>query len=322
MLKLHWFHFIVLKIWLALLMVSSPAAAQGQPVKLNSLLIQLWPEFDRAETLMIYRAELDPSVSLPVQVSFALPEYLDKVFVVAVEQNGRLVEVPAGQYELKKEGAQPVLTFSTDSPRFQFEYYDPQILTKQGTQRQLKFNIPASYATGKVTLEVQEPVETENFSMQPVPTSNFTGNDGLNYHAFDTAGIAAGEVLTLTASYQRQTEALSAASLSSNVAEHAANLPTDLAPVPAPVESDSQNLNIGYGLIGIGVMLLLGVLSWWLWFRKPAPQPVATRRPPRKGRTVAPVVTGGKGGFCYRCGAPLREDANFCHACGAERRQG
>ncbi len=320
MLKLSLRCFYALKVLgflLLLLLASSPAAAQGQPLKLKSLLVELWPEFDRAETLVIVRVELDPTVSLPAPVTFRLPEYLDRVFVVAVEQNGGLVEVPAAQYELKKEASQRLLSFTTTAPRFQFEYYDPRLLTKQGVQRQLKFNLPAPYAADKVTLEVQEPVQTENLSMQPAPTSSFTGNDGLKYHVYEAGAVAAGGALTLTASYQRQTDALSAASVSSATAEHAADLP----PAAAPAGSSSQNVNIGYSLIGIGVALLLGVLGWWWWSRRPArPQP-GLARPQRRRTKAAPAVSTGRSGFCYRCGAALREDANFCHACGAERRQ-
>lgn len=300
---------------LLLLTLGSPAAAQGPPVKLKSLLIQLWPEFDRAETLVIYRAELAPAVSLPAQVSFQLPEYIDQIFVVAVEQNGKLVEVPAGQYEFKKEGGLPVLTFLTPVPGFQFEYYDPRLLTREDLQRQLQFNITAAYAADKVTLEVQEPAQTESFSMQPAPASTFTSTDGLTYHVHEAANLAAGAPLTLTASYQRQTDALTVPAASSP-AEHAADLP--LNPVTGP---GNQNLNFGYILIGLGVALLLGVLGWWLWSRQSAqPQRVGARRPPRrKAKTAGAAVSAG--GFCYNCGASLREESRFCHTCGAERRQ-
>lgn len=315
MLKLNLVRFCALII-LLLLVVASPIAAQGQSLTLKSLLIELWPEFDRAETLVIYRVELDPTVSLPVQVSFRLPEYLDQIFVVAVEQNGRLVEVPAGQYELTKAGAQQLLTFSTTASRFQFEYYDPQLLTKQGAERQLTFTIPTSYAVAKATLEVQEPVQTEKFSMQPNPTSTFTGNDGLTYHIYEVTDVAAGESLALTASYQRQTDALSAAS------EHAADLPPP--PVsalpPTSPEPDSQNLTIGYGLIGIGVVLLLGVVGWWLWSKRAAAPRSASPKPHPAGAPIPAITTTGSG-YCYRCGAALREGASFCHACGAERRK-
>jgi hypothetical protein len=263
-------------------------------------------------------------------VTFQLPGYLEEMHVVAVERDDILVEVNPDTIELKKEGDKLWLSFSTPVPRFQFEYYDPVISTKQGQERQLSFDFTAADDVEKLTIQVQQPVGAEEFSMIPAPSRNFTGSDGLKYHAVEIAGLAAAEMVTVRADYTRPSDVLSAQSLSGENAEHAPDL------VGASVETPpNENLTLGYTLIGIGAALLLGVGGYWWWSKRMAsPSQVATgpaQRPKRKVRAKQVKVmaqaqaassASSTSNFCYRCGAPLREEANFCHVCGAERRKG
>jgi len=221
-----------------------------------------------------------------------------------------------------------LLTFSTPVPRIQFEYYDASILTKQGAERQLNFEVVSSYPTEKALFQVQEPFQAEKFTLTPPASSTFTGADGLTYAVLDIPALARDETFSLTANYSRATDVLSAQNLAGPPAEHAADLPPAAeSPVAQPLAN--ENLTLGYGLIGIGVTLLLGVVVYWLWSKKATPAKVrlASRRPKRIAKPVeasAPVTSPAAGptrNFCYRCGVTLREDANFCHSCGAERRR-
>jgi hypothetical protein len=313
-----------------LFLAQAVAMAQSAPAQLKTLLIELWPEYDRPETLVIYHVELAPSTSLPAQLTFRLPGYLEKMHVVAVEREGILVEVSPDSIELKKEGDTLLLSFSTPVPKVQLEYYDPVILTKQGQKRQLNFDLVASYEVEKVTIQVQEPSQAENFSMAPAPSTTFTGNDGFKYNTVEIAGLAANETLTVTASYTRQNDELSAQNLSGQNAEHAPDLAVTKEAPP------NENLTPGYTLIGIGAALLLGVVGYWWWSKRTAPRPRGATRPAQRQKRRAAAVKPVKvttepqsaspasltSNFCYRCGAALREEGNFCHVCGAERRKG
>ncbi len=302
-------------------------AAAQTPITLKSLEVELWPEFDRPETLVIYRAELASTVTLPADVTFRLPATMESMFVVAVERDGVLVEVNRDAFKLEHANDAMQLTFSTPVPRIQFEYYDASILTKQGAERQLKFEIAAPYSTEKAAFQVQEPFQAEKFTLTPPASSTFTGTDGLTYAVLETAGLARDETFSLTANYSRASDALSVQNLAA---------PTVMPAVPAAAESPvaqppaNENLTLGYILIGVGVALLLGVVVFWVRSKKAAPAEVrsATRRPKRTARSVemsAPVapppVVSPTRNFCYRCGMALRDDANFCYSCGAERRR-
>lgn len=309
--------------------IGATAAAQSTPIALKSLEVELWPEFDRPETLVIYRAELAPTVALPAEVTFRLPGSVESMHVVAVEREGVLVEVSPDTIQLQRENNSLLLTFSTPVPRIQFEYYDASILTKQGAERQLKFEGVASYPAEKVTFQVQEPFQTEEFTLTPPPSSTFVGGDGLTYRVVEMAGLALNETFTLTANYSRSSEVLSAPNLAGPPAEHAADLP--VAPeLPVTQPPASENLTLGYTLIGIGVALLTGVAGYWWWSKKAAPAKIrpAPRRPKRTAKRVeasapvaSPAAVSLPSKFCYRCGTALRDDANFCHVCGAERRK-
>ena len=64
----------------ALLTIPLPANAQGQ-VSLDTVTIQLWPEFDQPSMLVILNIQLAPSVSLPSELTFQLPKKVEKPFV-------------------------------------------------------------------------------------------------------------------------------------------------------------------------------------------------------------------------------------------------
>jgi hypothetical protein len=313
-----------------LLLTQAAVMAQSSAIEIKTLLVELWPEYDRPETLVIYHVELAPSTALPAQVTFRLPGYLEKMHVVAVERDGVLVEVNPDSIELKKEGDKLWLSFSSPVPKIQFEYYDPMILTKQEQNRQLSFDFVAADEVEKLTVQVQQPSGAGDFSMAPAPSTTFTGSDGLKYHAVEIAGLAAPETATVTADYTRPSDELSAQRLNGENAEHAPDLAGANAEVPP-----NGNLTLGYTLMGVGAALLLGVGGYWWWSKRRASPSPATRGPvqgqKRKvgakkvkamAQTQAASSASSISNFCYRCGATVREEANFCHVCGAERRKG
>lgn len=328
---------IFLFLLLAYLLLPYPTTKAQSSPKLSNLLVELWPEYDRPETLVIYRAEVDPTVQLPAQVTFRLPGYIENTHAVAAEQDGRLVDVNPDTIELRPEGGDMLLTFSTPSARFQFEYYDPVILTQQEQTRQLNFEFVALSEIDSTTFEVQEPVGAQNFSLTPPPDNSFVGADGLRYNTINKAGLTPDDVFTLTAAYERNNDQLSVNSLNTggSLTGPPTNQPVELNPAPAGLLGD-QSFLLGYILIGAGVVILGGTGIYWWWSTRRSDEP-GQRRPPRRShRSASPARPANPGqkqpnqtttpvpeqaaNYCYRCGAPLRPDANFCHVCGAKRR--
>jgi hypothetical protein len=285
-------------------------------------MVEIWPEYDRPEVLVIYRGELSSTTSLPIQLTFRLPGYIEEMHAVAVERDGGLLDVDPALIELRHEGEDLLLTFSTDSPKIQFEYYDPMILKKQNQNRQLTFQFVVPYALEIAIFKVQEPVQAKDFSLTPEAGDTFIGQDGLTYHTIQLADLTPPDTFELSAAYQRDTNELSIQQLTAGSSDPAQDI-SAVTETPA-----REDLNQGYVLIGGGVLLILAVGGYWWWTSSRPASPGSSRRRAtrpksrRKGRQresdKTPTVA--SGGFCYRCGTALRDDASFCHNCGAERR--
>jgi len=297
-----------------------PLTIQAQtPPQIQNLSVEIWPEFDQPETLVIYRATLSANTSLPAEVTFQLPGHIETMHAVAVEQNGGLVDVPADVTEMRQEGDNLFLTFTTPAPNIQFEYYDPTILTKDGDARELAYVFIAPYNVETALFQVQQPVQSTDFSLTPAADNSFVGRDSLSYHNIELANLTAGETVDVTAAYSRSTDELSVEQITLS-----APVPAQADPVvPTTAPTSTQPINWGYVMISSGVVLLLVVGGYWWWSQRQNNEEVSQRRPPRtarRRRSKSSSPTDASGGYCYRCGTALRADAQFCHQCGAERR--
>ncbi|MDX1520203.1 MAG: zinc ribbon domain-containing protein [Anaerolineae bacterium] len=297
-------------VWLALVIIivawpGPPVRGQSSP-PLETVVIDLWPEYDRPEVLVLYRGVLAPGTSLPTQATFALPAYIDTLHVVAAIQNGAMFEVGPETYTLRQEGERSLLILSLTSPEFQFEYYDPVILTRQAETRTLDFQLSLMQTVDQAVIQVQEPFETQSFEATPAIQNSFIGADGLKYNRLERTGLSAGDTLDLSATYQRTTNALSVERLTEGNPSQ---------PAAAEVGSlTGANRNFGYFLIAIGGVLFLGAIGSWWWSRRKE-QTLTSRR-----KANPKLTTKNKPAFCYRCGTQIRTEANFCHQCGAKRR--
>lgn len=307
--------------------------AQALSPKLKELTVSLWPEYDRPEVLVIYRAQLSADTSLPTPVTFRLPGYIEDMNAVAVEEDGRLINVNPDTIKLQHEGDDLWLTFSATSPNLHIEYYDPVILTKQNQGRQLAYNFLSPYDIEMTNFEVQRPFAAEGFALTPEPIRTFTGQDNLRYSTIEVANLVAEETFELSATYQRQNDELSVQALRGN----APGQPVVITEPSVPL--NSNNLDLGYILMGVGLVLLLGTGGYW-WLkqrdmetglrsrpprtkvRRPKKSPVrrrmAQQRPSSPATEEPPVRADST--FCYQCGTTLYPDAHFCHLCGAKRR--
>lgn len=312
--------------------------AQSPTARLNSLTVELWPEYDQPEVLVIYRGQLSPDTTLPATITFPIPAYVNEMHAVAVEDDGQLFNVNPETVGLEPQDGHQLLSFQVTAPGFQFEYYDPEILTRQDQLRRLDYTFTAAHPIDTLVLEVQEPAQAQNFSMTPEPERSSAAQNSLRHHTIQQSGLATGQTVELTASYSRPTDALSAGSVP--VGPPPTEEPLDIAVISGnPI---SESLNIGYILVGAGLLLLLGTGGYWWWSRRSGTEPQARPRsaagaapgrlrkkkgngqPARRAIEVqsprSPAASQ-PAGYCYRCGTALRPDAEFCHACGAQRRR-
>ncbi len=301
--------------------------AQGS-VALSSLRIQIWPEFDRPETLVIYQGEVDSATPLPATLTFNLPADVASMHAVAVAtSDGNLVNNP---YQLNPNGDKVELVLSIDSPRFQFEYYDPGMIVKNGTERQLNFNISTNYPVAQWQMEFQEPLGATNVKLSPEADEVTTGTDNFVYHIYRRENVEPGPVMVLNGKYTKESDTLTT--------QVQVDIPQSLETSTAPMSSQNWTLTIGYLLVGLGVGVLLVGGGIWIFnnsslghANEPPRRPARKRGALRESKSKStrserqlsprqPPAVQMEAKFCPQCGTPYNPDAKFCHQCGAPRR--
>lgn len=334
---------LLLLIFLLGIFPAGVSAQSGAP-EISTLTVSLWPEYDQPDVLVIYRAQLSTDTRLPAQLTFRLPGHIADMHAVAYQNGDELANIDPALVSLQPDGNDMLLSFSAPSTQVQFEYYDAEMLTKEADSRQFDYTFNATVPVKAVTFEVKEPYAAEEFSMTPEAEHTSKGSDGLPYSTLTKTGLAAGDNVTLSATYRRNRDTPSVQNITGETMQlpgggnampalddaapnllAAGSLPPQMpASEPAAVfapTNDGNSYNWGYILIGAGVILLAGSGGYW-WKssrRTEGKPPAAARRVPHNQSAGGVAETVSQ--FCHKCGASYEEDSKFCHACGTARRQ-
>jgi hypothetical protein len=303
-----------MKNWLTpiiiILVLLIPGVATAQEnVTFASLEIDLWPEYDRPEMLVIYRIELSPIVSLPVEVSIQIPAVTGEPNAVAVRDlNGSLLNTP---YERQVEGDVATITITAAMPGIQIEYYDPQ-LTKNGRQRNFEVTWMGNYQIDSLFIQLQQPYDASEVVTVPAATTVSPSSDGLTYHSIDLGPRPAGETTSVSIGYVKETEALSIERL-------------EVQPVAPLSDSTSGRVNtmdiFPWVLGGLGIVLVVGGVWLYMHMGKQQPQPSKRNRGKRPSTVKSPSSeTGDKAIYCHECGKRAGSGDRFCRSCGVKLR--
>lgn len=301
-----------LLIFVVLLVLLIPLGVQAQAsFRLAYLQVDLWPEYDRAEMLVILRAQLAADVSLPVDVTFRIPAAVGEPNAVASRQaDGALLNA---MYDLQTEGQWAYITVTATTPDVQLEYYDPQ-LELDGDQRHFEFEWNADYAVDEMVILVQQPVRASNMTIEPHLGEFQAGSDGLNYYVMEIGAPTAGDTVSVKVDYQKSDDTLSVESFPVQASE--------------PIDDSRawQDINfmslLPWILGGAGVVLVIGGV-WWYW--RSGQKSDSGSKSTSRGRRA----TSGEGEspaseavYCHQCGKRAASGDRFCRACGARLRQG
>ena len=308
-------------------------SAQGS-VRLSTLEISLWPEFDKRELLVIFQGRLADGVPLPAVLTLSMPKEAGEPHAVASvdEADQRLTAA----YELQEVGEETRVTYtSLQNLGFQFEYYW-DALEIDGQTRTFTFSFTLDFPVDDFNLELQQPFDATNVTLSPPAMETTVGFGNLTYHQRPLGAVEAGRTVTWQVSYDKASDQLTASTLPTPV-------PAVATPTAGTSSADSQA-----GLIvavGIGVVAAVALMLFFSNRRQSAPQqryvqappskrkrrkvaPSSQAQPPTRQERAAPNAPSGassqtglpEGGFCHRCGAALPPDALFCHRCGTPRK--
>ena len=284
----------------------SVAAAQGA-VRLATLQVSLWPEFDQPAMLVILDGRLDASVDLPADLTVRIPARAARPYAVAVTgDDGALL---TAAYTTQPAGDDIIVMFQTQSPGFRVEYYDPALLFENDS-RQYAFAWQTDYAVAATSVRVQQPVGASELTGEPALTSVGAGQDGLNYYQVDLGALEPGDTAAVRFSYTKTGSALSADALSSGGVASGQG-----GPVPQTVTPQADNsLPLVVGAIALGLALLGAGIAAYMRSRRPLRATVAARGGRRAGAQAPRRPTSA---FCTQCGQPLVAGDRFCRDCGA-----
>jgi hypothetical protein len=280
--------------------------SQGAP-KLNSLGVDLWPEYDAPKVLVIYRIVVSPDTSLPVDLTFRIPAAAGEPNAVAnLESNGTLTNI---NYNRQVDGDWASISFTATMPELQMEYYDPG-LVKQGNQRQFEYRWLGDYAVDDMTVQVQQPVGASNMGLAPAADSSAV-TDGLTYYTKQVGALPAGQSFSLNVSYQKDTDTLSAESLQVKPS----------APLTETSSTERALITaLPWALGVLGVALLVGGAVWyWQSGKKRVSAQTRRRRSSTGQEPREPAVSEGYV-YCHQCGKRAGPGDRFCRTCGTKLR--
>lgn len=296
-----WLVFILL---LGMMLFPANAGAQST-IKLKSLNVELWSEFDQPSMLVINEFMVAPDTQLPVTVTMRFPK-VGNLVAVAVDQNGKLFNA---NFEGPGEQANwQTLKIDVQSyDPYRIEYYQP--LTRDGKIRKFEYQWFGEYAVQDLTINLLVPSDSTEVITSPLLSSTVTDGDFIT-GSVTKSGLIDGESYKFNLEYVRESDEILNAGQSTTTVQASEPIGPDTA---GRVSIDSMPYVIG----GVGVVLIVIALFFY-WRSTQSSSSLTSRK--RKRQNSEEVVEGQA--YCHECGARAHEGDRFCRTCGSRLRTG
>jgi len=318
----RWFIALVL-----LITIAAPwARVRAQStLEVERLQIDIWPEYDKPNVLMIYRITIAASSTLPAQVSLRIPKAAGSPYNVAMKDvDGMLYNL---KFDQVADGEWLRINFTSAALEVQLEYYDPGLVIN-GAARQFEYRWPGDYKVKTMLVRMQQPVNATDMQLAKGTQTMDNGQrleDGLTYYTIPIDGtIAAGTAFKLQFSYNKPDSILT----STQVQSQPVRTPTNGTPLSSGISSDNSILFVG---LGVGALLILAGLWYWNQQRLATSRASAPSRrrhavsgvyvsPPARVRRETAAEAAGESAYCHQCGKRAGPDDAFCRSCGSRLR--
>ena len=295
---------LVLVLFFGFMMFPSRAGAEGG-IKLDSLNIELWSEYDQASMLVIDRFVVSQATPLPVSVTLRFPKE-GNLYAVAVEQNGE---------PFYKDFAPPVEQGDWQTVTINVESYDPhrieyyQPLTRDGKKRAFKYQWFGDYYVKQLDVTVRIPVDSTELVTSPALEGTATSDDGtLTLGKFTKNDLKTMQSFQFDLQYQRTSTALSYPNQAGQI------LPAG--PVGENTPGRVSITNLPWIIGGFGLALIvIALFSYWRSTQS------GEEKMPRRRRHKPEAVEAGDGeAYCHECGTRTHPGDRFCRTCGSRLR--
>jgi hypothetical protein len=278
-----------------------------EDITIDWLQIELWPEYDREDMLVIYRFSLSSDVSLPAKMEIHIPYQAGDPYKVAMQDiDGLLYRL---DYSIRIENEWVIISFTTPSPDVQIEFYDPRLQISD-MQRSYNFKWFGDYAIKSCSLNIKEPLNATKLQSVPLtaPGVGVLGTQQ-NYEA-QLGAIEAGENFFVRLTYQKPDNLL-VSSLEESV--------QPVSPINDQISGRTSLKEIMpwvFGMVGI-VLIFSAVFLYYRMNKAPNTQADETVKPasPMDYSDLDPSAV-----YCHRCGKRAVKGDIFCRICGEKLR--
>ncbi|NDJ33958.1 MAG: zinc ribbon domain-containing protein [Chloroflexi bacterium] len=300
----------ILTILIALAALASANSAQAQEtITLNRMVIEIWPEYDRREALVIYSGQVIGGVTLPLTLSITLPQ--------TAELNAVAYPAAAGLLQADYTVEGNTVQMTTQTGLFHIEFYDPAFAYAE-QQRSYALTYTADYPTNELIWSIQQPPEASTFQADPAPAVTTVNNAGLTVAEGSTQGLQPGDPFALSFAYTRPSDDLVVDTLAVQSGAESAAEPQIAPPTTTTGSGGLSTPTVIALVVGVGLLAAAGIYVVTQGGpraalesigmggrRRHTPQPTASRQD--ASRSV----------FCTQCGERISSDDRFCRHCGA-----
>lgn len=253
---------------------------QSAATHLDSVQVDLWPDYDQPAVLVLVTAMIPAESELPAVVSIKIPAVAGEPNAVAtIGDDGGMF---TAEYQMQTDGDSSLVMLQTTERKIRIEYYYPY--TRSGNKINFDYKWLGGASVDDLIILFREPAGAVGVQ----PGADFVDigllNDGQRYHQWDAGPVEPDDVLSAAFSYQ------AAGDMAAGDVEQGKKF--DAVPV----------LFAGGGLV-VG-----GLAGWYLAKRRPAIKfAVKKVRNPVSTKPAA---------FCPGCGAGIKQGDSFCRQCG------
>lgn len=296
---------LLLLIFVLLILPVHAGQAQGTVTAVDSLVVDFWPDYDRASVLVLMTGTLPAGTATPATVALPLPENAQINAVAYMDAVNGLMNADHQQV-----GNQLVLT--TPNLDFRVEYYIPY--QAAGSQRSFTFSWTSEMRVNELEAKVQQPLAASSMLIEPEPREVSAASDGFTYHLLPNQTIPAGQPFSVNVNYTMTADELSASRLSSS---NSGTIDLQPANGPAATTNNNASQSINWPVIAgaAGGILVLAALAFLYLGNRSNPRarkPSPTRRPAKPARSKPSTSR-----FCHNCGETVETGDRFCRNCGA-----
>lgn len=278
---------------LIMLILPSPGHTRDQITTIDSLAVEIWPDYDRASVLILLTGTLPADTKLPASITLPLP---------AAAQLNAVARIDGSDGEMKDivdfTQTPDEISFVTTDLQFRVEYYFPY--TIDNDHRTFTFKWSADLSVDNFQIRVQQPRSASSLTTVPGTIDVTNEADGFTYHAFPIKSVPAGQPFSVTVDYTMDSDQLSVASLTPPGAEESAS------PL---VTRGKAGINWSIVVIVVGGIIILVVLVWQFAARR-----AGSNRPEIH---QADSKSASSSRFCTHCGNPSGKEDKFCSKCGS-----